>query len=407
MSRLPSPIADSGISLYVHVPFCLSKCPYCDFNTYQGIEGLMEPYAQALSTELTLWGRVLGGPRVNTVFFGGGTPSYLGPESLGRVMETISSGFELSEGAEVTVEANPGDLTPETLSGLKSIGATRLSIGVQSLDDGLLKMLGRRHSADEALAAHSTAREAGFDKINLDLIYGLPGQTLQQWRETLESAADAGPGHLSLYALTLEEGTPMEQWVRRGTLPEPDPDLAADMYELASERLGGAGYARYEISNWALPGHESLHNKAYWLNLAYLGVGPGAHSRLGSRRFWTVKPPRDYIRLSEQWRTDSVGVSKPAGQIDDALLGSALTVDGWEEIPPELDMAETMILGLRLTAGIDVQAFEDRFSADPFTLYGAQIETLMGQGLLESSGGRLLLTDKGRLLSNRVFVEFL
>ena len=407
MSRLPSPIADSDIALYVHVPFCLSKCPYCDFNTYQGIEGLMVPYAKALSQELTLWGRVLGGPRINTVFFGGGTPSYLGPESLGRVMETVSSAFKLSEGAEVTVEANPGDLTSESLASLKSIGATRLSIGVQSLDDGLLKMLGRRHSADEALAAHSAAREAGFDKVNLDLIYGLPGQTLGQWQETVESAAEAGPGHLSLYALTLEEGTPMEQWVRRGTLPEPDPDLAADMYELATERLGGAGYARYEISNWAFPGHESLHNKAYWLNLPYLGVGPGAHSRLGSRRFWTVKPPRDYIRLAEQWRTDSVGVAKPARQIDDALLGSVLTVDGWEEIPPELDMAETMILGLRLTDGVDVEAFKDRFSADPFQLYGAQIDTLTGQGLLESSGGRLRLTDKGCLLSNRVFVEFL
>ncbi len=404
---MPARYPDSGIALYVHIPFCLSKCPYCDFNTYQGIEGLMELYGDALSTELTLWGRVLGKPQVNTVFFGGGTPSYLGPESLGRIMETISSNFELWKGAEVTIEANPGDLTPETLDGLKSIGATRLSIGVQSLDDGLLKMLGRRHSADEALAAHSAAREAGFDQVNLDLIYGLPGQTLGQWRDTVESAAEAGPGHLSLYALTLEEGTPMEQWVRRGTLPEPDPDLAADMYELATERLGGAGYARYEISNWAFPGHESLHNKAYWLNLPYLGVGPGAHSRLGSRRFWTVKPPRDYVRLAEQWRTDSVGVSKPARQIDDALLGSALTVDGWEEISPELDMAETMILGLRLTEGIDVQAFEDRFSADPFQLYGAQIETLTGQGLLESSGGWLRLTDKGCLLSNRVFVEFL
>ena len=407
MSKSPLSIADSGIALYVHVPFCLSKCPYCDFNTYQGIEGLMVPYAKALSQELTLWGRVLGGPRINTVFFGGGTPSYLGPASLGRVMETISSSFELSKGAEVTVEANPGDLTPDTLAGLKSIGATRLSIGVQSLDDGLLKLLGRRHSADEALAAHSAAREAGFDKVNLDLIYGLPGQTLGQWQDTVESAAEAAPGHLSLYALTLEEGTPMEQWVRRGTLPEPDPDLAADMYELASERLARAGYVRYEISNWALSGHESLHNKAYWLNLPYLGVGPGAHSRLGCRRFWTVKPPRDYIRLAEQWRTDSVGVAKPAVRIDDALLGSVLTVDGWEEIPPELDMAETMILGLRLTDGVDVEAFKDRFSADPFQLYGAQIDTLTGQGLLESSGGRLRLTDKGCLLSNRVFVEFL
>ena len=404
---MPARYTDSGIALYVHVPFCLSKCPYCDFNTYQGIEGLMGLYADALSTELTLWGRVLGRPQVNTVFFGGGTPSYLGPESLGRIMATISSNFELSEGAEVTVEANPGDLTPETLAGFKSIGATRLSIGVQSLDDGLLKMLGRRHSAYEALAAHSAAREAGFDKVNLDLIYGLPNQALGQWQQTLESAAEAAPGHLSLYALTLEEGTPMEQWVRRGTLPEPDPDLAADMYELATERLGGAGYARYEISNWAFPGHESLHNKAYWLNLPYLGVGPGAHSRLGSRRFWTVRPPRDYIKLAERWSESWSSASNGSVEIDDALLGSTLTVDGWEEIPPTLDMAETMILGLRLTEGLDIQTFKDRFSIDPFTLYAAQIETLTGQGLLERSGGRLKLTDKGCLLSNRVFVEFL
>ncbi len=407
MNKTSLSIADTGISLYVHVPFCLSKCPYCDFNTYQGIEGLMEPYANALSTELTLWGGVLDSRRVNTVFFGGGTPSYLGPASLGRILETISSGFELTEDAEVTIEANPGDLTPETLDALKSIGATRLSIGVQSLDDGLLKMLGRRHSADEALAAHSAAREAGFDQVNLDLIYGLPGQTLGQWRDTVETAAGAEPGHLSLYALTLEEGTPMEQWVGRGTLPEPDPDLAADMYELASGRLGDAGYVRYEISNWALSGHESLHNKAYWRNLPYLGVGPGAHSRLGSRRFWTVKPPRDYIRLAERWNENWRGGSSEIPEIDDALLGSALTVDGWEEISPELDMAETMILGLRLTEGIDVQAFKDRFSVDPFALYASQIKALTRQGLLECADGRLRLTDKGMLLSNQAFVEFL
>ena len=407
MNKTPLSIADTGISLYVHVPFCLSKCPYCDFNTYQGIESLMEPYANALSTELTLWGGVLDSPRVNTVFFGGGTPSYLGPELLGRIMETISSSFVLAEAAEVTVEANPGDLTPETLAGLRSIGATRLSIGVQSLDDGLLKMLGRRHNAHEALAAHTAVREAGFDQVNLDLIYGLPGQTLHQWGETLETVAEAGPGHLSLYALILEEGTPMEQWVRRGTLPEPNPDLAADMYELASERLGGVGYVRYEISNWAFSGQESRHNKAYWLNLPYLGVGPGAHSRLGSRRFWTVKPPRDYIRLAQKWNESRSGASNQSLEIDDALLGSVLTVAGWEEISPELDMAETIILGLRLTEGIDVQDFKDRFCVDPHALYSSQIETLTGQGLLECADGRLRLTNKGFLLSNRVFVEFL
>lgn len=407
MSQVSPHSSDSGISLYVHVPFCLSKCPYCDFNTYQGIERLMGPYAEALCTELALWGGVLNRPRVNTVFFGGGTPSYLGPDLLGRIMETVSSSFELVYDAEVTIEANPGDLTTETLAGLNSVGANRLSIGVQSLDDGLLNMLGRRHSADEALAAHSAATEAGFYQVNLDLIYGLPGQTLEQWRATLDSAIGAKPGHLSLYALTLEEGTPMHQWVRQGTLPEPDPDLAADMYELARELLGAAGYGRYEISNWAFAGQESRHNMAYWLNLPYLGVGPGAHSRLGSRRFWTVKPPRDYIRLAEKWNESWTAVSDGPVEIDDRVLGSALTVDGWEEISTELDMAETMILGLRLAEGVDLQAFKDRFSADPLALYGAQIDTLTKQGLLESVDGTLRLSNKGFLLSNRVFVEFL
>ena len=269
----PDSIVGQGISLYVHVPFCQTKCPYCNFNTYQGIESLFHPYVDALAAEVGLWGKTLGNPAVNTVFFGGGTPSYLPEGSIGRLMARVKEAFPIAENAEVTLEANPGDLSDSLCHSLLSAGINRISFGVQSLDDNLLKMLGRRHSAQQAADAFTTAASCGLSNANLDLIYGLPGQTMEQWSRSVEGVASLGPAHVSLYCLTLEDGTPMQVWVRNGELPEPDTDLAADMYELARQVLAGAGYHHYEISNWAMPGRESRHNLAYWLNRPYLGWG--------------------------------------------------------------------------------------------------------------------------------------
>ena len=300
-------LRDTGISLYVHVPFCQTKCPYCDFNTYQGIEGLRGPFVDALVGEIAAWGRALNGPPVNTVFFGGGTPSYLPDGDLGRIMEAVGEAFDIRPDAEITVEANPGDLTSDKAASLLSQGINRISIGVQSLDNDLLNLLGRRHDADGAMAAYRTVRAAGFDNVNLDLIYGLPRQSLEQWQDTLLRLAELGPSHISLYALTVEEGTPLHRWVERGEVPHPDADLAADMYHYARELLGGRGYHHYEISNWSRPGPESKldlasrHNLAYWRNLPYLGVGPGAHSCLGGYRFWDMDPPRGYVAAAREW----------------------------------------------------------------------------------------------------------
>ena len=393
-----------GISLYVHIPFCKSKCPYCDFNTYERLEALIGPLVEAVALEVQLWGRTLGRPRVNTVFFGGGTPSYVPLDCLTRLMDAIGGAFDVVTGAETTVEANPGDLNGPALSRLLEIGVNRLSIGVQSLDDSLLGLLGRRHTADEAVAAYESARHAGFQSVNLDLMYGLPRQTMMQWQSTLARILELHPPHLSLYCLTLESGTPMERWVRQGELPEPDPDLAADMYTAAREALDEAGYRHYEISNWATPGFECLHNMAYWLNRSYLGVGPGAHSCLHRHRFWDVASPRTYIRRVQEWASYPVTPSKRFGRDELSLI---CPVDGVEGIEPRVETAETMFLGLRLLDGLRTEDFRCRFGDDPTELYGPQIKELGELGLLERSNGVLRLTPQGCLLANQVFIRFL
>ena len=394
-----------GISLYVHIPFCKTKCPYCDFNTYQGIEALIQPYLEALALEIRLWGESLDHPWVNTIFLGGGTPSYIPLDCTERLLAAIGSAFPVTHGAETTLEANPGDLSGPALEWLQAMGVNRLSIGVQSLDDSLLSMLGRRHSAREAVEAYRLARSAGFDRVNLDLMYGLPGQTFAQWQCTLDEVLDLRPPHLSLYCLTLEGGTPMERSVRQGgRLPEPDPDLAADMYTVARDSLNREGYHHYEISNWALDGQECVHNMAYWLNRTYLGVGPGAHSCLEGRRFWDVDSPREYIQRVRRWSDVGAG---PSTSLDWDRMAREGPLGGFEPIGPGLEMSETMILGLRLLDGLKIEEFQHRFGQDPLELYGPQIRDLEDEGLLESAGGVLRLTDKGCLLANQVFIRFL
>ena len=393
-----------GLSLYVHVPFCQTKCPYCDFNTYQGIERLMAPYLEAVAAEMRLWGETLGRPAVDTLFLGGGTPSYLPPERVARLLEGASRSFHLSPDAEITLEANPGDVTVPALECWQRAGVDRLSIGVQSLDDSLLGLLGRRHTSREARTAYGLAVSSGLENVNLDLMYGLPTQTLGQWRATLEGVLELSPTHLSLYALTLEEGTPLARWVEEGRAPTPDPDLAADMYCLAREMLGASGYEHYEISNWSAPGRHCRHNMAYWLNRQYLGVGPGAHSCLQGHRFWDVDSPRGYVDLVRQWGESGAA---PVGRLDEGFLRRIGPVAGVEVIGAPLEMAETMFLGLRLLEGLSIEGFQARFGLDPLELYGPQVRELIGQGLLERRDGVIRLTDRGCLLANQVFVRFL
>ena len=396
-----------GIALYVHVPFCLSKCPYCDFNTYQGIEAQFGDYLGAVIGEITAWSRALAHPAVNTIFLGGGTPSYLPDGDVARILEAISAGYEVRKDAEITAECNPNDLTPERCADLRLAGINRVSIGVQSMDNGLLAMLGRRHDADEAAAALASCRRVGFDNVNLDLMYGLPQQSLEQWRDTVERTISLAPEHLSLYALTLEEGTPLRRWVIDGRLPEPDPDLAADMYDLARAALRDAGYQHYEISNWSRAGRESEHNLAYWRNLQWLGVGPGAHSSLGGCRFWTVRSPRDYAQRADEWAQQS-DADGPWATVSPDRIKAAPTVDDLEVIDEATSAAETMFLGLRLLGGLDLAAASAQMGIDLAARYEQELAELTAEGLLvREPDGRLRLAEEAYLVANQVFTRFL
>ena len=390
------------LALYVHIPFCETKCPYCDFNTYAAMETLIPSYVAALLKEVALWGETLGRPAVKSVFFGGGTPSYLPAEHIGIVLETIHAGFDVNTDAEITLEANPGDFSEAKLAAYLGFGVNRLSIGVQSFDDELLRLLGRRHSADEAMRAYRTASAAGFGNISIDLMYGLPYQTIEAWERTLTATAELRPPHISMYCLTLEGGTPMERWVATGQMPDPDPDLAADMYLAAQDGMRPSGYRHYEISNWAIPGFESLHNLAYWRNQPYLGVGPGAHSYLSSCRFFNIRSPREYVKRLEA----VLEQGQPVDVLGPEEVTNIPVVEDAEVIPQRLEMAETLMMGLRLDTGVEIGGFARRFGATPGQIYGQTIEELTSMGLLESADGCLRLTQRGRMLGNEVFSRF-
>ena len=379
--------ADAGWGLYVHIPFCARKCPYCDFNTYAGLEDLHARYVDALVTEIRRVGEALGRPRVRTVFIGGGTPTVLPPDDLARILEAVRQAFRVDPEAEITCEANPGTVDRSRFRALREAGVNRLSLGAQSFDEAELRFLGRIHTAAEIPQAVEAARAAGFTNINLDLIYGLPGQEPRTWERNLHTALALEPTHVSCYALTVEEGTPLARWVRDGRVPPPDDDLQADLYARAQVILGEAGYQHYEISNWARPGARCAHNLIYWRNEPYLGLGPGAHACDLQRRWWVERAPRAYIQRVH------------AGQT---------TVAGWEEISPAQAMAETMILGLRLLQeGVSRARFRARFGLDPVERYREAVERLSAWGLLEVRADALRLTPRAYAVANRVFLEFL
>ena len=397
------------VSLYLHIPFCVTKCNYCDFNTYAGIEDLMPEYVSVVVDEIGMWGEGLGGgTRVGTIFFGGGTPSLLPVEDVERILGACRRAFLCEEGMEVTLESNPGDLSVEHLEGLRGAGVNRLSIGVQSFSDAHLLALTRRHSAAEAEGAFGIAREAGFDNVNLDLMFGLPRQTLEEWKRNVERVTSLGPEHLSLYALTLEEGTPLHRDVYKGLTPEPDADLAAEMYLYAMEALGESGYEQYEISNWAKPGRECRHNLVYWRNEEYVGIGAGAHSFLGGCRFSEERSPRRYVGRVRQlgmgggWGRLPLGDKEATAEI----LQNSGPVTEVEVISEMVEMGETMMMGLRLMEGVSGERFKERFGCSVGSVFGPELEELRELDLLEKAGDRWRLTDRGKLLGNEVFQRF-
>jgi oxygen-independent coproporphyrinogen-3 oxidase len=378
-------------ALYLHIPFCHTRCHYCDFNTYAGMLPLREPYVRALLREISLAGEkalLANGAhrRSRTIFFGGGTPSLLTVGQIERLLAACRVSFDVDEDAEITLEANPGTLQTGQLAGLRRAGVNRLSFGAQSFDAGLLKALGRIHTPEEITQALVKARAAGFTSVNLDFMFGLPEQTMRHWQETLDTALALRPEHLSLYSLIIEEGTPFFDWTREGRIVPGDEDLCADMYEYADERLRAEGYVNYEISNWALPGHESHHNLTYWHNLPYLGMGAGAHSFFAGRRFSNERDPQRYI---------------------DCLKRNLLPIVEDDEVEREQEMSETAFLALRTAQGLHLPTFEERFTT-PFARFaGDRLSLVEAAGLLEHDGEWLRLSKRGRLLGNEVFLRLL
>jgi oxygen-independent coproporphyrinogen-3 oxidase len=378
-------------SLYLHIPFCHTRCYYCDFNTYAGMLPVREPYVRAMLTEIELAGKMAQPAdntprRSRTIFFGGGTPSLLSVQQMQRLLQACSTAFTVDADAEITLEANPGTLTQEQLAGLREAGINRLSMGAQSFDAGLLKSLGRIHTPEEITQAVTYARAAGFTSINLDFMFGLPQQTMQQWQETLRQALELRPEHFSLYSLIIEEGTPFYDWTHEGRITPGDEDLCADMYEYADELLQQAGYINYEISNWALPGHHSRHNLTYWQNLPYIGMGAGAYSYFGNRRFSNERDPLTYNKILKSGRIPEVES---------------------EPVEREQEMSETAFLALRTALGLHLPTFEQRFS-QPFAQFvGNRLQIVEEAGLLEHEDGWLRLSKRGRLLGNEVFFRLL
>ncbi len=372
------------LALYIHLPFCRRRCLYCDFTAFQdpGLARRRE-YHQALLQDLLQEGLRVSRP-IGTVFLGGGTPSLAPPEWIEEILAACRGAFTLVEGVEISLEANPGTVGPGDLGRLRAAGVNRLSLGVQSLEDRLLAGIGRIHSAREALEAVAWARRAGFDNLNLDLIYGLPGQDLADWEATVEKTLDLAPEHIAAYALIVEEGTPLEARVRGGQVRLPEEDLVADMEALLRQRMRVRGYRQYEISNWSLPGRECRHNRVYWSNGEYLGLGCAAVSYLGGWRIRRLVDYQDYIRCLGQ--------------------GGWPVADA-ERLGCESALKETLILALRTRWGADLVRVARRHHARAARL-SRFFDTLPG-GLVQRRGSRVRLTARGRDVANEVFVRLL
>jgi oxygen-independent coproporphyrinogen-3 oxidase len=398
----------SSISLYIHIPFCLHRCGYCDFNTYAGLQELIPAYTQAICKEIALISGLVRDPyTLHTIYFGGGTPSLVPSSALKSILSVVRDNFSLSETPEITLEANPGTVSAEYLSEIQHLGISRISLGMQSASQSELTLLERQHTLEDVIRSVDWSKTAGIADVNLDLIFGLPGQSLSTWMTSLETALSLQPEHLSLYALTLETGTPLQRKIESGLLDALDSDLAADMYEAAAKRLSEAGFIQYEISNWAMRTasgqyHACIHNLQYWRNLPYLGVGAGAHGYINQYRTVNVASPSGYIDRLKKYNSFTA-----INQVQ--FSGTPVTI---QCIPVDMDaeIGETMMMGLRLVQeGISASEFQQRFGVSLSDRFASQIQRLISLGLLEwveAPDLRLRLTVKGRLLGNQVFMEF-
>jgi len=381
-----------SFSLYVHIPYCQAKCPYCDFNSYAAAAWPEDEYTRALIREIERRSSEapFSGDTLRTIFFGGGTPSLFAAESIGKILDAANHRFGIERGAEITLEANPGTVDNAKLAGIRAAGVNRLSFGAQSFNDATLKFLGRIHNADDTRAAARAAHRAGFTRLNLDLIFAVPGQTLADVKDDIAQAAALEPDHISAYNLTFEEGTAFFADMKRGRITPLHTDLQAAMYQLVREEIPRRGYPMYEISNYARPGSEARHNLTYWRAQSYLGAGAGAHGfALGQndygRRWWNERAPAKYI---------------------EAALRDGNAEAGAETIDSATGASEFVFLNLRLRAGFALEDFRARFGRGFDDIFGARAARLFEGGLLERADGNVRLTDRGLELADSIFAEF-
>ena len=383
-----------AFSLYLHIPYCQAKCPYCDFNSHAVASWPEDDYVRALIAEIERRAREApwAGRRLKTIFFGGGTPSLFRPESIGAVLASAERNFGIESGAEVTLEANPGTVDAAKLAGMRAAGINRISFGAQSFNDARLKFLGRIHGAAETREAARLARRAGFERLNLDLIFAVPGQSVDEALDDIAEAAALGPDHISAYNLTFEEGTAFFTEMKRGRIRPIDSDRQAEFYAAVRAELPRRGYAMYEISNYAPPGHEARHNLSYWRLESYLGLGAGAHSFArgasggGGRRWWNERMPQRYV--------------------EQALEGG-LAEAGGETVDSTRARGEFVFLNLRLRAGFELADFEARFGESFDSVFGARAARLFEGELLVRAEGRIYLSERGLELADSVFAEFI
>lgn len=383
-SLTPDPIGDRprSLAVYVHWPFCQAKCPYCDFNSHVRTHGIDEPrYVAAYERELAYFSSRVPNTNIGSVFFGGGTPSLMSPGTVSRIIELIAGHWRMSDDVEITLEANPTSVEADRFNGYREAGVNRVSLGVQALNDEDLKRLGRLHSKHEALAALDIAR-ANFDRVSFDLIYARPRQSESDWEAELSVALTLAAGHLSLYQLTVEPGTPFAALHAAGKLNPPEADTAARLFEITQNLTSAAGYEAYEISNHALPGQASLHNLNYWRGGDYVGVGPGAHGRI---RLENVRHATDTLKSPESWLL----------AVEDTGHGLA----SCSPLAPIETAEEYLLMALRLSEGMNMSRFVALGGAE---IDSSRIGTLESEDLVRREGQRLIATDKGRLVLNAV-----
>ena len=410
--RISDPDVSSGCAAYVHIPFCSARCGYCDFNTYTNLtmgDGVCaDSFEQTLIKEIRHSAHVLHlgsdgrdkgsdavhqrsprpkKPLLHSIFFGGGTPSLLTPAQLGAIVDELTRTWGLCPGAEVSMEANPESMTAEKMRSLKEIGINRLSFGMQSADPHVLHILQRRHTPGQVQKVAQAAQELDLE-YSLDLIYGTPGESLQSWQRSLEAAISLKPQHISAYALTLEPHVPMSRRIARGELPDIDPDDEADKYEIAERVLSDAGYQWYEISNWALPGHECRHNITYWKEGNWWGYGPGAHSHINGTRWWNLRHPRDYAQALCGHHASHSSDHTPDN----------LPIDGYEILTPAQIREERIMMGIRLREGLHMRSVD----VDTSTVHDLVNQGLLCAEPLREADPKLVLSMRGRLLADTV-----